>query len=182
YRIAVGTQFGMLQPLRLIDLRVDPPKAALQLASGRTITTVQADHGGDITVQVDHAPATRSGVQPIDVLSNHSAQSGCFQIGQGSMSGIRPRLADAMPTEIRASPIALLRVCGADELAELHGSGTDRGGPSIVWDSRVGRHPGAGERDPSTSAKQICGRGNGGGSCHCHAKNRTCAICSAKLS
>jgi hypothetical protein len=108
--IAVRAQFGMLQALRLVSLRVRIRQTTLQFAARRTVITHQTHHGRDVTMQVDHAPATRCRMQTVDVLGDHSGESSLFQIGEGAMSGIRLRVADATPTEIGPGPITALRI------------------------------------------------------------------------
>ena len=80
-----------------------------------------------------------SSMQSVDVLGDHSGQSGRFQVGECTVAGIRFRVTDSAPTKIGARPVTLLCVEGADELAVLHGRGADRGRSAIVRDPRVGR-------------------------------------------
>src|SRR5687768_11939020 len=115
-------------------------------------------------------------MQPVHVLSDHSGQSDGFQVGQGTMSGIWFRAADAAPAQVGTGPVATLSIGRAEELVVLHRRGTYRGRPAIIRDPGVGRHTRTSEGDPAAAAEQFCGRGNGGRPCHCHARTVPCKI------
>jgi hypothetical protein len=166
----------MLKNIRLIKLRVRAPQPLLQLAARGAIPAFQAHDAGDIAVEIDHPGTARSGVQPVDVLRDHSGQPDRFQVGQGTMSRVRFSPAYSAPAEVGTGPVATLSIRRAGELAVLHRRGAYRGWPAIVRDPRVGRHAGAGEGDPAPAAEQCCGRRNGSWSCHCHASTVPCKI------
>jgi hypothetical protein len=94
-------------------------------------------------------------VQPVDVLGDHSGESGGFQIGECPMSRVGMRTTDSTPAEMGTGPVSPLRICRADELAVLHRGGADRGWTPIVRNPRISRHACAGERDPTATAEQV---------------------------
>ena len=154
--VAVRPQLGVLQPGGRRDVGVERGEPTLHRRPAATAAAVQADHRGDVAVQVDHRAAAGRLVQAVDVLGDHPGQPGRpLQLDQRPVTGVGLGLADPPPAQVGPGPVAPLRLGGPDELAELHRRGPDRGRPAVVRDAR------SRWRCPRRSARPRSGRGAG---------------------
>jgi hypothetical protein len=68
HRVTVRSQLGVFQPGRRGKIGVELSQPMLHHQPGRESLAVQADHPGDVAVQVDHPAAARGLMQSVHIL------------------------------------------------------------------------------------------------------------------
>ncbi len=151
FEICVAVRgFGCVQ---IEPVGVEPAELVLQLFARRSPLAIHAADKIDPAVQVDHPRAAGRLMQPVDVLGENELDSALrLEPGQGVMSVVRPRPANASPADEAARPIASASLFAAHEGLEGHRL---RALPlalsvAIVGNARAGAAAGAGQ-DEETS-------------------------------
>src|SRR5271170_2868474 len=146
--VEVCVAVGRFRCVQIEPVGVQPAEVVLQLFAGRSQLAIHAADKIDPAVQVDHPRVAGRLMQPVDVLGENELDSAHrLEPGQGAMSVVRPRLANAPPAAEAARPIAPTGLFVAHEGLEGHRLRALplAVGVAIVGNARAGAAPGAGQ-------------------------------------
>ncbi len=138
-------------------------EAGVQRRAAGLRPAAEADHLGDPAVQRADGAGARGLVQAVDVLGDQQAQApGGLEGRERPVARVGVRLPHPGPAQVRAGPVALLRVRTGHELREGHRHPRRGVRPAVVRDAGVGAHPGAGQRHERTFGQQVQSVRDGG--------------------
>ncbi len=151
------TVWAELHGIGIGERRIELDESLRDVGAREQLTTPQAENPVVGSVQIDHALGTGSLVQPIDILSDDAVYNPVeLEIGERTMTGVRPGCIEAVPAELATRPISLPMLDVAEKLAEGHRRSNRSAFATVIGDPGVCAQAGAGKYCDATPAKDVC--------------------------